>query len=143
MRKAPLNPDTKALLAAAANLEAVLRAVAARLDTEREFLRFVCVASGDEIRLVAVDDVCYLQSEDKYTRIVTREHESLIRKPIAEFRARLDPRHFWPIHRGTIVNVHAVAGVVRDVGGRLHVKLKHRRETLAVSEPHERLFKPT
>ena len=48
---------------------------------------------------------------------------------------------FWQIHRGTLVNVNAIAGVTRDMGGHLRVKLKERKETLAVSEPYYHLFK--
>ncbi len=41
---------------------------------------------------------------------------------------------FWQIHRGTVINVNAIAGVVRDIGGCLSVKFKDRKETLQVSE---------
>ena len=48
---------------------------------------------------------------------------------------------FWQIHRGTIVNVNAIAGVTHDIGGHLQVRLKGRSETLGVSEPYRHLFK--
>jgi len=69
------------------------------------------------------DDVCYFQADSKYTRVVTAAEESLIRKPIKELCDELDPSSFWQIHRATIVNVHAVAGVVRDLRGRTQVRL--------------------
>jgi DNA-binding LytR/AlgR family response regulator len=53
----------------------------------------------------------------------------------------LDPALFWQIHRGTVINVNAISGVHRDIGGRLHVKLKERKETLPVSDPYLHLFK--
>ena len=67
---------------------------------------------------------------------MTPEKESLIRRPIKELIDELDPQTFWQIHRGTLVNVNAIAGVQRDIGGRMRVKLKGRKETLAVSEPY-------
>ena len=53
----------------------------------------------------------------------------------------LDPAMFWQIHRGTLVNVNAIAGVTRDIGGHLRVKLKTRQETLPVSDPYVHRFK--
>ena len=60
--------------------------------------------------------------------------ESLIRKPIKELTDELDPNLFWQIHRSTLVNVNAIAGVTRDLRGHLQVKLKQRRKLLPVSE---------
>ena len=51
------------------------------------------------------------------------------------------PNLFWQIHRGTLVNVSAIAGVHRDFKGHLRVRLKNRKETLAVSEPYTHRFK--
>jgi DNA-binding LytR/AlgR family response regulator len=65
----------------------------------------------------------------------------LIRRPIKELIEEVDPQTFWQIHRGTLVNVNAIAGIQRDIGGHLRVKLKQRKETLAVSESYAHLFK--
>jgi len=48
---------------------------------------------------------------------------------------------FWQIHRSTLVNVNAVAGVTRDIRGHLQVKLKQRPELLPVSESYTHLFR--
>jgi DNA-binding LytR/AlgR family response regulator len=85
--------------------------------------------------------VCYFQADSKYTRVVTAGEESLIRKPIKELCDELDPACFWQIHRSTIVNVHAVAGVVRDLRGRTQVRLRRREELLPVSEGYVHLFR--
>lgn len=61
--------------------------------------------------------------------------------PRAALRAELDPCCFWPIHRSTVVNANAIAGVTRDFRGRVLVKLKSRPEKLTVSDAHVRLFK--
>ena len=88
-----------------------------------------------------MDDVAYFQADSKYTRVVTAEGESLIRKPIKELTQELDPASFWQIHRSTIVNVNAIAGVVRDLRGRTQVRLKRREELLAVSDAYTQLFR--
>jgi DNA-binding LytR/AlgR family response regulator len=53
----------------------------------------------------------------------------------------LDPTTFKQIHRSTIVNLKAIAGIVRDDTGRGTVRLKSRPETLPVSAPFMALFR--
>ena len=122
----------------APTLEGLLRELGAR---ERGYLRWINASHGQTVRVITVDDVCYFQAEAKYTRVVTAEGESLIRKPIKELTQELDPASFWQIHRSTIVNVHAIAGVVRDLRGRMQVRLKRREELLAVSDGYTALFR--
>jgi len=119
-------------------LEGLLRELGAG---QRGFLRWINASQGQTVRVITVDDVCYFQAESKYTRVVTAEGESLIRKPIKELSQELDPSSFWQIHRSTIVNVHAIAGVVRDLRGRTQVRLKRRDELLAVSDAYTQLFR--
>ena len=91
--------------------------------------------------MITVDEVIYFQADTKYTKVVTATHEALIRKSLQELQSELDPSVFWPIHRSTVVNANAIAGVSRDLRGRLSVALKHRDERLSVSESHQHLFK--
>jgi DNA-binding LytR/AlgR family response regulator len=122
------------------SMEFVLRELA-RLATPRNYLRWINASLGDSLQLITVDDVLYFQSTEKYTRVVVADCEALIRRPLAELLTELDPSVFWPIHRSTVVNVRAIAGVSRDLRGRLSVKLKQREERLPVSESHQHLFK--
>jgi DNA-binding LytR/AlgR family response regulator len=106
-----------------------------------QYLQFVRVQQGDGIRLIPVEEVYYFKAGDKYTMVITKENESLIRKPIKELADELDPQNFWRIHRGTIVNVQCVAQVSRSVTGRGAVRLKGRPESLVVSRQYIHLFK--
>jgi DNA-binding LytR/AlgR family response regulator len=121
-------------------LDNVLREIAAAVQP-RDYLRWINASSGSEVKVVTVDEVCYFRSEAKYTLVMTTEGESLIRKPLKELAEQLDPAQFWQVHRSTIVNASAIAGVSRDFRGHVHLKLKTRRETLPVSEAHEHLFR--
>ena len=71
----------------------------------------------------------------------TAQQEALIRKPIKELIAELDPQQFWQIHRSTLINAHAIAGVIRDERGRQLVAIKGRPEKLEVSRSFLHLFK--
>jgi DNA-binding LytR/AlgR family response regulator len=123
------------------DLARVLDALAARASTARPYLRWINASLGAEVKLITVDEICYFQSDTKYTRAVTPASESLIRKSIKELLEELDPESFWQIHRSTIVNAAAIAGVSRDFAGRLTVKLKNRKETLPVSQPFAHRFR--
>ena len=125
---------------APANLEGLLQALV-RTSGSRGRLRWITASQGQELRLITVDEVCYFQADSKYTLVVTPTQESVIRRPIKELVQELDPAMFWQIHRGTVINVNAISGVQRDLGGQLRVRLKERRETLAVSDPYVHLFK--
>ena len=69
----------------------------------------------------------YFQAEDKYTKVVTADGDALIRKPIKELYDELDPEAFWQIHRGTIVNLRAIARVERDWRDQPVIMLKRPR----------------
>ena len=106
-----------------------------------EPLTWLTASAGRETRLILVDDVAYFQADHKYTTVVTAEGEALLRTPLRELLPRLDAANFKQIHRSTIVNLKAIAGIVRDDSGRGTVRLKQRTETLTVSQPFMALFK--
>jgi DNA-binding LytR/AlgR family response regulator len=104
-------------------------------------LVWITASAGKETRLIMVDDVAYFKSDNKYTAVITAQGESLLRTPLQEFLAKLDPAHFRQIHRGTIVNMRMVSSIVRDENGRGTMRLKNRPETLQVSLTFMPLFK--
>lgn len=104
-------------------------------------LQYIRVQQGDGVRLIPVDDVIYFKAQDKYTLVITKEGESLIRKSVRELAEELDPEKFWQIHRGTIISVRSIARVGRSLTGKGVVKLKERSETLTVSDRYMHLFK--
>ena len=104
-------------------------------------LRWIRALKGEVVQQIAVDDVLYFQASDKYTCVITRAGESLIRTPLAELVDQLDPEVFWQIHRGTVVNMNAVACTRRDLGGRVYVSLKEGGAELPVSRAYAQRFK--
>ena len=123
------------------DLGAVLSRLAEKLEPGRERLKWIRATVGPNLRLIPVADVLYFQSDEKYTRVVTSEGEALIKTPIRELLAGLDQDVFWQIHRSTVVNASAIAGVTRDFRGQAHVKLRGRDESLVVSRIYSHLFK--
>ncbi len=133
----PEHHDTKAV-----PIQQWLHALSARLSGQSfPYLKWLQASVGQTVHMVDVQEVLFCISDDKYTRIQTARQEFLIRKPIKELVDQLDPQLFWQIHRSTLVNVNAIAGVQRDERGRQQVLIKSRADKLAVSRSASQLFK--
>lgn len=127
---------------APARLENLLESLASRNEgTGPRRLRWITASQGAKLKFVTVDRICYFQADNKYTIVMTAESELLIRRPIKDLVDELDPQAFWQIHRGTVVNVNEIADVTRDLHGHMCVHLRSRKETLAVSETYNHLFR--
>jgi DNA-binding LytR/AlgR family response regulator len=132
------------------DLSELLAKLSAKLDgvatngkpsAARPYLQWIQASMGQQLRMIPVADVLFFMSDEKYTRVQTESYEALIRKPIKELVEELDPEQFWQIHRSTIVNAKAIAGVTRDFRGRQLVQLKNFPEKLEVSRSFTHLFK--
>jgi DNA-binding LytR/AlgR family response regulator len=107
---------------------------------ERE-VRWITAGIGDSVRLIGIDEVVYFQAQDKYVRVVTARDEALIRTPLREVAAGLDPDVFWQVHRGLVVRVAAIDRLRRDELGRHALQLKGRDERLPVSAAFVQRFR--
>ena len=124
-----------------ADLNAVLAKLTEQIQGKREKLQWIKATVGQNLRLIPVAEVLFFQSDEKYTRVAMADGEALIKTPIRELLDGLDPEVFWQIHRSTLVNVNAIAGVTRDFRGQAHVKIKGKDESLVVSRIYSHLFK--
>jgi DNA-binding LytR/AlgR family response regulator len=106
-----------------------------------EYLQWLRAQVGQAVHLVAAEDVCYLQSADKYTLLLTRDAEMLLRTPLKDLIAQLDPQHFWQVHRGTIVNVRQIVSAHHDLLSKVTLTLRDRPEKVAVSRSYAHLFR--
>lgn len=104
-------------------------------------LRYVRASQGELTHQVDVDEVLYFRADDKYTCVRTARGELLIRTPIAELAAQLDPERFWQVHRSTIVNLRFVAGTRRDALSRLFVRIQGQADELPVSRAYVHRFR--
>jgi DNA-binding LytR/AlgR family response regulator len=124
-----------------ADLSAVLSRLTGQLAGGKQRLQWIKATVGQNLRLIPVNEVLFFQSDEKYTRVVLAEGEALIKTPIRELVDGLDPDVFWQIHRSTLVNVNAIAGVTRDFRGQAHVRIKGKDDNLVVSRIYSHLFK--
>lgn len=109
-------------------------------------LRWLRASIGQTVRLIPVDDVDFLRSEEKYTVVAWRDaagapHDAVIRTPLKELVAQLDPDQFTQVHRSVVVNLRAISHVTRGLNETADLHLKGRTEVLPVSRSYLHLFK--
>ncbi len=109
--------------------QAVAASVAQALSQTRpappEPMPWVRVVSGNQIQLVAIDDIACFRAVSGYTQVTTCQGEHLITEPLAKLLERLNPQTFVQVHRASIVNLRFVAKIHRERPGRFMVELKH------------------
>jgi DNA-binding LytR/AlgR family response regulator len=134
----------------AINTEALIRELEAQLSrmggTTPLPLRWVRAQAGQSLRLIAVEDVAYLRSDTKYTRVAWRGEsgeplEAYVRAPLKDLLAQLDPEQFAQVHRAVVVNLRAVSHVRRRDNETAEIHLKGRKEVLPVSRGYLHLFR--
>jgi DNA-binding LytR/AlgR family response regulator len=132
----------------ALNTEALLQQLAERLQPNAAPapLRWIRASVGQSVRLIAVDEIDFLRSDEKYTLIAWRGDggkpgEALIRTPLKELIGQLDAAQFAQVHRSVVVNLRAISHVTRGPNETADIHLKGRSEVLPVSRSYLHLFR--
>jgi DNA-binding LytR/AlgR family response regulator len=134
----------------ALNTEALLQQLAAQLARIQSGgapapLRWIRAQAAQDLRLIAVDDIDYLRSDTKYTMVAWRDGgqpgEALVRTPLKDLVAQLDPSQFAQVHRSVVVNLRAISHVTRGENETADIHLKGRAEVLPVSRSYLHLFR--
>jgi DNA-binding LytR/AlgR family response regulator len=140
-RRPDAGPDDSAVDALLAKLLRVGQHIEGGSAAPQGPLRWIQCSVGSTTRLIDVKDVLFFRSDEKYTRVQTRQLEAFIRTPIRELVPRLDGQQFWQIHRSTLVNLAAISKVTRDETGRQRVHIEGHPEVLEVSRSYAHLFR--
>ncbi len=122
-------------------MDALFDELARRIAPGSGRLQWLQATLGNTLKRINVDDVLYFRADTKYTCVVTADGEALVKKTLRELVCDLDPRHFWQVHRGTIVNIRAIDRVTFDDDGHREIALLGRPETIEVSRTFAHLFK--
>ncbi|HEX2012197.1 MAG TPA: LytTR family DNA-binding domain-containing protein [Roseateles sp.] len=131
-----------ALEAALAQLTERLRAPAgAPTQAQPAYLQWLRASVGSTLKLIPVDQIIFMRSDEKYTLVVWLEGEALIRTPIRELIEQLDPQCFAQVHRSVVVNLHAISHVTRGPNETADLHLRDRPEVLPVSRSYLHLFR--
>lgn len=108
---------------------------------QQERIRWISCTAGSTIKIFPIDEVLFFESDTRYTRVVSATDEGLIRMPIKELQAGLDPDQFWQIRRSTLVCVRAIARARRDEMGNITVELREHAAQLKVGQTYAWRFR--
>jgi DNA-binding LytR/AlgR family response regulator len=123
-------------------LHTLLRSLAAPASaaapTPAAYLKWLAASTGRRTYFIAVDDIVFLKSDHKYTRIVCRDGEHLIEESLKQLLTRLDPTQFRQVHRSAVVNVREILLVEREEDGGGVLKFRQHGEDVRISPPFMR-----
>jgi DNA-binding LytR/AlgR family response regulator len=113
-------------------------------------LRWLRASVGAAVRLIDVERIVFLRSDEKYTLVrwaepmpdgSSKDAEALIRTPLRDLLPRLDAERFVQVHRSVVVNLAEVAEVRRGVGDGAEIVLRGRPDVLPVSRTYVHRFR--
>lgn len=135
----PVQPDITALMA---QLQQLSQSTSQQVQAQ--YLTWLKASVGEDIHLIAVDDVAYFKAEDKYVSIFKKGQsglleEFILRVSLKELIAQLNPDEFWQIHRSVVVKVSAIDKVKKGLSGQMSAYVSG--EKLPISRASQALFK--
>lgn len=92
----------------------------------------LCARMRGSLRLIPVDDVHYLQAEEKYVVVHHARGEDLIEESLKSLEEEFGER-FVRIHRNCLVARHEIVELRRAADGHVQAILRHGRQPLEVS----------
>src|SRR5690606_25829470 len=88
------------------------------------YLERLAVEMRGQVRVVPVDTIDYIEASGPYAEIHVGDKTYVIRERMQTLEDRLDPRHFFRIHRSAIVRLDRIETLLRSSGGDYAVRLK-------------------
>lgn len=67
------------------------------------------IRSGSRVTFIAASEIDWIEVEDDYAGLHVGNKVHLLREPLQQLAARLDPAHFVRVHRSTIVRIERIA----------------------------------
>ncbi|MEZ8057023.1 LytR/AlgR family response regulator transcription factor [Vibrio splendidus] len=133
----PEQPDIAALMSQ-------LQQLSQSTSQQPQYLTWLKASVGEDIHLIAVDDVAYFKAEDKYVSIFKKGQggsleEFILRVSLKELISQLNPDEFWQIHRSVVVKVSAIDKVNKGLSGQMSAYVSG--EKLPISRASQALFK--
>ncbi len=88
--------------------EAPSDSLPSELSAGRKPLERVTIKSAGKVYFLKTKDIDWVEAAGNYLRLHVGSAEHLLRETMNNLEARLDPEHFWRIHRSTLVNVDRI-----------------------------------
>jgi two-component system LytT family response regulator len=85
-----------------------LERIKKHIAEDDEILHRVVIKKSGKIHVVSTDKIEYLEAQDDYVMIYTKDERFLKQQTMKFFENHLDPEVFIRVHRSYIVNVHSI-----------------------------------
>jgi two-component system, LytTR family, response regulator len=88
------------------------------------YLERIAVEMRGQVRVVPVTTIEYISASGPYAEIHVGDRTYIIRERMQTLEERLDPTHFFRIHRSVIVKLDQIETLLREAGGDYAVQLR-------------------
>lgn len=96
---------------------------------EREYKKRFSVKVGQHLKLINIEDIETIYSENKGTYVFTNEGRNyLLDQTLDQLEDELEPHVFFRVSRKFYVNINAIKDIVSYTNSRLEIKLSHYKE---------------
>ncbi|WP_430467767.1 LytR/AlgR family response regulator transcription factor [Winogradskyella ouciana] len=96
---------------------------------EREYKKRFSVKVGQHLKLINIDDIECIYSENKGTYVFTNEGRNyLLDLTLDQLEDELEPHVFYRVSRKFYVNINAIKDIISYTNSRLQIKLNHYKE---------------
>ena len=123
---APLNANVQRLLES--------------LQVPPRYLKRLAIPRQERIFFLAVDEIDWIESAEKYLRLHSGGQTYLLRESLSNLEAALDPEKFLRIHRSRIVNVERICNLQSGSHGEYVIIMKDDTELLLTRTYRENLL---
>ena len=95
--------------------------------------KFVALNVKDTIKVIAVEDIVYLESSGRFTTLhFNNKNNVTVSKNLGHFEGLFKNNHFLRTHHSFLINVAYLKNIVRDGGGQ-YCEMNYASEILPIS----------
>jgi two-component system LytT family response regulator len=124
---------------ASKDLKATLKALLDDIQRERQYPEWLLIKKDDRSVFLRVEDIDWIESARNNVRLHVSKDVYVYHETTSGIEARLDPRHFFRIHRSTIVHIERIRDMHPWFNGDYAVTLKDGTRLTLSSTYRERL----
>lgn len=121
------------------DLKSTLRALLDDIERERQYPEWLLIKKDDRSVFLRVEDIDWIESARNNVRLHVGKEVYVYHETTSGIEARLDPRHFFRIHRSTIVHIERIRDMHPWFNGDYAVTLKDGTRLTLSSTYRERL----
>lgn len=108
---------SKSALIQQEQLKSIFESLRSTPPAERPYPKRLLVHNGTKDVLISVDEIEWIEAADYYSCLHVGTKSYLLREPIKQLAATLDPGRFVRVHRSAIVNIGCVREIIREGRG--------------------------